>query len=245
MLNVLFLISMPALAGSSWDSGTQDSYKKAVYAAYPGIVWSLKDLPVKSGQAMYGVYISPIAEVRTTGATVDATDGMQAHIGGAVSTWWGVRPYDTLTLKEIKFDDDFAVITFNGAKDSKGRDTKIKLFGPDFAAVKPVLDELIVTTDPMDASWPAEIQTAIRNRAVVNGMSKRQAYFVVGEPSNAQVLDQGGKKVEVWTPRYNDGVRLGYGATIKPSGFPSTLRFEDGKLTGVATTATGGVNLDD
>lgn len=245
MLSVLFALTTSAFAGSSFDAATQATYKKAVYAAYPGLVWSLKDLPVKSGQAMYAVYISPIAEVRSTGFTIDATAGVQAHVGGAQSTWFGVRPYDTLTLKEIKFDDDFAVITFNGSKDSHGRDTKIKVFGPDFEAVKPVLDQLIVTTDPIDPTWPAEIQTAIRNRVVVNGMSKRQAYFVVGEPANAQVFEQGGKKIEVWTPRFNDGVRLGYTASFKPSGFPPTLRFEDGKLTGVATTATGGVNLDD
>lgn len=244
MLTLLTALTT-AHAGSQLDKKAQNTYRTAVMAAYPDKVWALKDLPVKSGQASIAAYIAPIAEVTADGYKIEASNQITSHFGGAQSTWWGVRPYDTLTFKEIKFDDDFAVITFNGGWDSAGRDTKIKVFGSDFAKVKPVLDELLTTTDPVDASWPADIQAGIRNRAVVNGMSKRQAYLVVGEPTNAQVTEQDGKKIETWTPRPNDGMRIGYGATIKPSGFPNTLRFEDGKLVGVATSSSGGVNLDD
>lgn len=243
MLALLTLVA--AQAGSQLDKKSQKAYIAEVKAAYPDKVWALKDLPVKSGQASIAAYIAPIAEVRSDGYAIEASTQMVAHFGGMQSTWFGVRPYDTVKLKDVKFDDDFAVITFDGGWDSAGRDTKIKVFGSSFAAVKPVLDELLTTTDPVDAAWPADIQAAIRNRTVVNGMNKRQAYLVVGEPTNATTREENGKKIETWTPRTTDGMRIGYGATVKPSGFPTTLRFEDGKLAGVATTSSGGVNLDD
>jgi hypothetical protein len=68
--------------------------------------------------------------------------------------------------------------------------------------------------------------------------------WALKEPIGSSVLEENGKKVETWNPRQNNGMRIGFGVQIETSGFPVDVRFEDGKLVGVATNASGGVSLD-
>lgn len=234
-----------AFAGSVLTKTEQKAFRAEVEAAYPDTVWALKDLPARSGYAMMASYLSPIAEVRPDGFTIDATEVARGTVVGAETVWFGVRPYDTLELKEVVFDDDFCVIAFVGVGASAGRDTKIKLFARSLGEVKQGLDQLVSTADPIQADWPAPIQQAIHNRTVINGMSKRQAYLVVGEPTSVSVNDIAGKKVETWITRQTEGMRIGVGAAVSVTGYPPTFRFEDGVVVGLATAPGGGVNLDE
>ena len=216
-------------------------------AAYPGVVWALKDLPVNTGLTMGIPWIGPTTTVTPAGFEIEAAAGMQATFGSASSVWFGVRPYDALMFKEVTYDDAVWTITFNGTADSDGRDTKIKIVeAVSFSQVKPVLDQLLSATDPILAypDWSAEVNNAIRKRVLVNGMTKRQAYMVVGEPSGSSTREEDGKKIEVWNPRPNNGMRIGYASSMESTGWPAELRFEDGELVGIATTAGGGVSLD-
>ena len=195
---------------------------------------------------MGAAWLAPLVEVTPQGSTADTTMALQTSMGSAQSVWFGVRPNDVLELKEVEAEKDHVVIVFQGVGRSKKRDTKLKLMGSrTFADYKGALDALVSVTDPVDPSWPANIRAAIANRTVANGMTKRQAYLVVGEPTGATVSEEGGKKVETWTPRQSSGMRIGYGAQVEQTGYPGSLRFVDGALTGVATGVGGGVNLDD
>ena len=214
-------------------------------AAYSGDVWAMKDLPVNTGFTMYASWISPIAEVDPSGFRIEAQVGVSATVGSAQSVWFGVRPYDTLTFKEAGCADDGVVIALIGTGDSKGRDTKIKITeGNTLAQVKAGLDALVVTSDPIDPAWSDEIKQAIHNRTLVNGMTKKAAYLVVGEPSGASTKEENGKKIETWNPRQNGGMRIGYGAKTEVTGYPTEIHFEDGLLAGLGTTAGGGVSLE-
>ncbi len=246
---LLFTVLTPvAHAGKKAE---QKAYVKAfmteLEATYSGQVWALRDLPVKSGLTMGVPWIGPIAEVTSSGYKIEATGGMDTYMAGASGVWFSVRPYETLQLKEAEFDDGEWVIVFEGVGDSDGRDTKIKVTEQlTFAQLKPVLDELVSTTDPLVTydDWSPEVKTAIRRRVLINGMSKRQAYLVVGEPTGAEVREDDGKKIETWTPRQNDGIRIGYAGGVTMTGYPASIRFEDGELVGIATTVSGGVSLD-
>lgn len=216
-----------------------------VKAAFTGPVWALKDLPARTGMTMGIPWLGPVAEIRPGSIKIDATEGFSSTYGSASSIWFGVRPYDTLTLTDVACDKDLVAITFDGIGGSKGRDTKVKLLdATTFAEVKDQLFTVVSLSDPNDASWPAEIRTAITSRLLVNGMTKRQAYLVVGEPLSASTSQEGGKSIEIWKPRQSEGLRMGvYAASIPSTGYPAEIRFEDGKLTGLGTSG-GGVSLD-
>ena len=248
LLVAVAAVSTPAHAGKKAElKAYVAEFTAQVEAAYPSTVWALKDLPVKSGLTMGVPWIGPVAEVTLDGYKIEAKGGMESHGVGASGVWFSVRPYDSLEFKECEFDDGVWTIVFSGVGDSDGRDTKLRLPQKStFAEVKPVLDQLISATDPLDgyADWSPEVKTAIQKRLVINGMNKRQAYFVVGEPTGSSVREEDGQKIETWSPRQTDGIRIGYAAGMSATGYPTELRFEDGVLVGVATTSTGGVSLD-
>ncbi len=247
----IILIDTALHAPSAFAGGPskaeQKQFEKDVQAAYPGAVWALKDLPVNTGFTMGVTWIGPLCEVTKEGYKIDTTTAMSATYGSAKSIWYSVRPNEALALKESEFDDGIFAITFVGTGASKSRDTKLKIIGvTTFAEVKPVLDQLLASASPVDSNtdWPADIKDAITKRNLVNGMSKKQAYLVVGEPTGSSSREEAGKKIEIWNARQNNGMKIGYGASVESTGYPAELRFEDGKLVGIATGAGGGVNLD-
>jgi hypothetical protein len=207
------LLAITAAVPSDAEAGRKEKAAEKAYAAafigeleaaYPDTVWALKDLPVKSGLTMGIPWVGPIAEVSTTGFVIEAVSGVSSYGVGVDSVWFSVRAYDTLTFKEAEFDDGRWVIVFSGAGDAKGRDTKLVLQGAEpFGAFKPILDQLLSSSDPLAgyADWSDDVKRAIRGRVLLNGMNKRQAYFVVGEPTGSSVRDESGTKVETWNPR--------------------------------------------
>ncbi len=236
-----FLVGSAEAANFSKQEGK--AFEAEVLAAYPGTVWALKDLPAYTGVTMGAPWLGPAVTVDASGWKADTSVGGSTGYASAKLLWHGVRPNDTLTLKEVDIDDDIATLALVGTGKSKGRDTKIKIEGvKTLAEVKATLDELLATTAPTQANadWPAEIKAAIEKRVVVNGMTKRQAYLVVGEPIFSNVYELQGKKMEMWAVRPGDGTRLGYTTSTEMRNFPPTLNFEDGKLVGV----TSGVSLD-
>lgn len=207
-------------------------------------MYALKDLPVSSGSAMGMSYISPLVEVAPTGFTIDTSAAVQTTYGGAKTVWYGVRVMDTLVFEEATYDDGILVLAFLGSDKSKGRDTKIKVTSGTFAEVKPVLDQLVSVKSPVDPSWPADVRTAIDNRVVINGMTKPQAYLVVGEPTSASTMDIAGKKVDMWYPRNNNGIRFGFGVSMEMTNYPPVVKFQDGVTIELTNSASGGVSLE-
>jgi len=248
--SALFLTSSVLSSSVADAGGLKRAERKALEAeataVYEGkTVWALRDLPVKTGMTMGLPWVGPLVEVSPSGWKTEATAIVSSTMASAHTTWFGVRPYEKLALKEAIYDDDVLTITFVGTGASRGRDTKIDcLEVTAFSDVSAVLDELVTTTDPVDAGWPDDIKKAIVGRQLVNGMTKRQAYLVVGEPSGSSTRTEDGKKIEIWNPRPNNGMRIGFGMALEATGFPTEMRFEDGALTGIATSSGGGVSLD-
>lgn len=251
-LALALLFAAPALApaeaeAAKFSKAEKKAFEDEVKAAFPGKAWALKDLPIKSGMAMMVPFVAPIAEITPQGTTIDTTGVATAGFGAATTVWYGVRPYDTVELEEVDFDDDEVTLVFHGVGDSDGRDTEIAIRGfRTFTEARAAVEELVTSVDPVAANpdWPEEIARAIARRVLVNGMNKRQAYLVVGEPLGATVQDVDGKKVEIWRPRQSDGVKIGYAAAVRATGYPLEIRFEDGKLVNMGTSSTGGVSLD-
>jgi hypothetical protein len=103
--------------------------------------------------------------------------------------------------------------------------------GPSKAGAARFSDELQAACP--DGAW------ALKDLPARSGMTMMSSWLApVPEVSPA------GFKIETWNPRQNDGMRMGYGAPVTMTGYPGEIRFEGGKLVGLATGSGGGVSLD-
>jgi hypothetical protein len=101
--------------------------------------------------------------------------------------------------------------------------------------------DLILSPAPLQdehPEWPAEIRNAIAEHRVVEGMTKTQAFAVVGTPIGIESGDEAGAKTETWFPSQDTGASGSWGkVTSATTGFPASLRFVDGKLVAISQTA--------
>ncbi len=129
--------------------------------------------------------------------------------GDRVSVWAeGVSPNDY----EIMID----FIQINSLEDFT------RAFNQTFSRV-PLEDE--------HPEWPADVRSGVREHRLVVGMTKDQAFDVVGTPLDTKIEEENGVKVETWFPR-QDGGTIGGRSRQKNmrTGFPALLKFTDGKL---------------
>jgi hypothetical protein len=141
--------------------------------------------------------------------------------GDTVKVWMhGVKPYkDLLAIDfvQIKTLDDFT-----------------KAFNQTFSKV-PLQDEY--------PEWPVEMRKAVAEHRLLVGMTKEQAFDVVGTPLDIKTEEVNGVQVETWHPRQDKGKTWwgGFseggdnntsssGLVLGGTGFPTLLKFVDGKL---------------
>jgi hypothetical protein len=129
--------------------------------------------------------------------------------GDRVSVWAeGVSPKDyeiMIDFVQINSLDDFT-----------------KAFNQTFSKV-PLQDE--------HPDWPSDVRSGIAEHKLVVGMTKDQAFDVVGTPLETKIEEENGVKVETWSPRQDAGT-IGVRKQEKNmrTGFPALLKFTDGKL---------------
>jgi len=237
-------------AAGSWAGGPPKADKKEIKKMATGVVYARIDIPCEQGRHAFGVYQAPVVTVTPDGANTADGMGMDASWWHAQSTFWGVAPNDPLEITDADFDGAAMEIELEGIKKSKGNDTVIrfekitslddfkKAFDHAFSRT-PLQDE--------DPDWPERIRAAISDRRLVDGMSKRQAFYVVGAPERFETTQEGDSKVEVWFTRQDRGMQVGYWTSkSEGTGYPSQLKFVDGTLTQAGPGgATGGVDLDE
>lgn len=225
--------------------------RKEARAYLSGTLYSRLDIPCGTGRHPMGTYMFPLVEVSPEGVNTESDETFSAGWYHAQSTVWGIAPNDTLQFDEMELEDDTAEIEFEGGGKTEGNDTVIKLVGihnlDDF---KKAADRAFSRVPLQDehADWPADIKKSIADRRLVKGMTKRQVFYVTGNPESFSESEDKGKKVETWTMRQNKGVRIGFWAIQSQgptSGVPKTLRFVDGKLEDFDAAGSSGVKLDD
>jgi hypothetical protein len=225
--------------------------RKEAKAYLSGTLYTRIDIPCGTGRHPVGTYKFPLVEVSPDGVNTDDETTFSAGWYHAQSTWWGIAPNDTLRFDEMEFDEDTAEIELEGVGRTDGNDTVIKFVNirtlDDF---KKAADRAFSRVPLQDEhpDWPDDIKKAVADRQLVKGMTKRQVFYVTGNPEGVRETEEKGKKVEIWTMRQNRGMEIGFwvfrsGET--PSGLPKTLRFEEGKLADYEASTAGGVKLDD
>ena len=93
--------------------------------------------------------------------------------------------------------------------------------------------------------WSAEIRSAIGQRHLLQGMTKRQAFYIVGMPARVAKSEENGKAIEIWTLQ-RQGIEFGYFSSnaADPGAPPETVRFEDGLLASADVGTAAGSQLD-
>lgn len=245
-LGILMLVSTVSAAQAELSKAD----RKEAKAYLSGTLYARIDIPCGTGRHPMGTYKVPLVEVSPEGVNTESDETFQAGWYHAQSTYWGIAPNDTLEFDEMEFDEDTAEIELEGVGKTEGNDTVLKFVGirtlDDFKkaadrafARKPLQDE--------HADWPDDIKKAIAERRLVKGMTKRQVFYVTGNPESFNESEEKGKKVETWTMRQSKGVQIGFWmvSSDKPaSGLPKTLRFVDGKLADYDASTSSGVKLD-
>jgi hypothetical protein len=245
-LGILVLLSTTTVAQAELNKAD----KKEAKSYLSGTLYARLDIPCGTGRHPMGTYKFPLVEVSPEGVNTEKDEAFSAGWYHAQSTYWGIAPNDTLQLDELDYDEDTVEIELEGVGKTEGNDTVIKFVGINSLADFKKAADLAFARVPLQdehADWSPEIKKAIGERRLVKGMTKRQVFYVTGNPESFNETQDKGKKVETWTMRQNRGMQIGFwmvSAGSPTSGLPKTLRFVDGKLEDFESSGSSGVKLD-
>lgn len=207
-----------------------------------GTLYLRIDAPCKYEIGGFGLGVEPLVEVSPTDYKVEGSPVASAEKKSKKrkTVYWGFGPNDPVAHGALQWSGDAVIVWLEGLAPNNNevmvRFIQIKTlddfkaaFGQTFSKM-PLQDE--------HPEWPPEIRKAIAERRVVEGMTKRQAFCVVGTPINIQTTTENGVEVETWFPRQENGTvvtfrRLKSTAT----GYPALLKFAGGKLAVIEKTS--------
>jgi hypothetical protein len=209
----------------------QDAAKKMI----AGTLYLRLDVPQKSVQGAWGVGPGAVLEVSPTGHDSQSKlpEGMMS---GLQKLNWDFFPNDGVRYGKLSFDHNTVHLYLEGLPPNNVEiyldfvqinsiDDFTKAFNQVFSKV-PLQDE--------HPEWPAEVRNAIAEHKVVIGMTKEQAFDVVGTPLDIKTENVNGVETEIWHPRQDRGRTLRAVRFAKErlgsTGFPVQLKFVDGKL---------------
>ncbi len=238
-------------AASSAQAALSRADQKKAKQILAGTLYLRFDAPCTQGRHPFGVFYSPLVEVSPTGSNSQATDEVNVGWYHASSTVWAATVNDSFTVDSIDYSDEEPAveIELEGVGASTDRHTIVKFIKintlEDFQAAA----DLAFAHKPLQEEhpdWSAEIRDAIGKRHLLNGMTKRQAYYVVGTPAEVEKRTEGKKQIEIWTLQ-GQGIEFGFW-TVSTGDLgrqPDTLRFVDGVLVaGPSDTKGGKLDLD-
>jgi hypothetical protein len=244
-LMLLAPISSGELAGKD-----RDQAKKMTQ----GLLYLRDNVPCRYRSGGFGIGAEVVTEVSPQGVDWDRNlkaieqEREKKKVKGVDTIYWGFGPNDKIQYGRLYYKGETVELWAEGVKP---KDTEIWIR---FVQIKTMDDfqkafDLILSAKPLQdehADWPEQIRQAIAQRKLVEGMTKAQAFAVVGTPIGLDTSEEGGKKLETWFPRQETGTSGGFGKVLSATtGFPSSLKFVDGVLTAISEAKTGTkVNLE-
>jgi len=223
-----FLLCTP-LAVRAQLSG-QD--RQAAAKMIAGTLYLRLHTPCKFGTGQWGAGLGSVLEVSPTTHDVQRKLALP-RTSRRESTYWGFFPNQAVHYGKLSYEDGAIQIWMEGVKPNDAElqidfiqinslDDFTKAFNQTFSKV-PLQDE--------HPEWPAEVRAAIAERKVIAGMTKEQAYDVVGDPVSVTTGVESGANVETWLTHQETGATIG-GRLHRSThtGFPKSLKFVDGKL---------------
>jgi hypothetical protein len=238
-LTVLAPISSAELTGKDRDQAKQMTQ---------GELYLRNNVPCRYRSGGFGIGAEVVTEVSPQGVDwernlkVIEQEKEKKKKRGVDTIYWGFGPNDKIQYGKLYFKGEVVELWAEGAKP---KDTEIWIR---FVQIKTLddfqkaFDQILSSKRLQDehADWPENVRQAIAERKLVEGMTKTQAFAVVGTPIAVASSEEGGKKVETWFPRQETGTSGGWGKLLSATtGFPASLRFVDGVLTVISDVAKG------
>jgi hypothetical protein len=216
---------------------SKESKKKIKNMLDEGKLYMRMDAPCAPGRHPYGTYKRPLVEVSPEGSNTDTDTALTASWWHADSTYWGIRVNDAVVLDEVDIeeDDGEVEIELEGIGDAEDNATVIKFVQIyEFEDFQKAFDHTF-SRQPLQEGhddWSQEMKDAIAERRLLEGMNKRQAFYVTGTPESFEKKTENGVEVEIWQLRQDKGMKMGYfrAKAGEKTGLPASVRFEDGKL---------------
>lgn len=251
ILGAVFL-GFGLMAGSAAELTSSD--RGVIKEMLQGNLYLRNNVPCRYTAGM-GVGAEVVTEVSPTGVDWDTNlkkieadrNKSRGRRGNIDTIFWGFGPNDMIRYGKTYFRGGGVVeLWAEGGVKPKNVEIWIRFVGINSRDDFKKAYELILSPKPLQdehPEWPAEIRAAIGERRVIEGMTKTQAFDVVGTPVGIEASEDGGKKIETWFPRQDSGTSgdSGFmgGAKVfsAATGFPTSLRFVDGKLAAIGQTA--------
>jgi hypothetical protein len=222
----LIVLASAHAANAQLSGRDRDEIKKMT----KGDLYLRNNLPVRYTSGGWGIGAEVVTEVSPTGVDWEKNLALIAEKrlkAGVDAIYWGFGPNDLIHYGKMYFKGGDVLEFF--VEGAKPKDTEIWIR---FVQIKNLDDfkkafNLILSPQPLQAEhpeWPEEIE----------GMTKAQAFCVVGTPLGAEVSEKDGKKTETWFPRQETGAAGSYGKVVSSeTGFPVSLQFVDGTLASI------------
>lgn len=215
-----------------------------------GDLYLRNNVPCRYTSGGWGIGAVVVTEVSPSGVewekNLQAVHEQQQKKGkrrwaGVDTIFWGFGPNDVIRYAKLYFKGNGVVDLWAEGIKPKNVEVYIRFVNIQNREDFKKAFDLILGPKPIQEDhpeWAPEIRKAIADHTVIEGMTKAQAFAVVGTPMRAATNDEAGRKVEIWFPRQETGASGSYGKVVSAStGFPAELRFIDGKLAVISQTA--------
>ncbi len=244
---VLFLLFMFSTQGLWAELSKAD--RASIKEMTSGTLYLRVDIPCKYVVGNWGVGPESLLEVSPTEYSAERKLSLPTR--KRESVYWGFFPNSSVRYGKPSFNGETVSLDLEGVSPNhevildfiniRSLDDFTKAFNLAFSKV-PLQDE--------HPEWPADVREAIATHKLILGMTKEQAFDVIGTPINAVKGTENDVKTETWFPRQDVGtiieVKTFHGSQIQSarSGFPALLKFKGGKLVAIEQS-TRTVDLSD
>lgn len=225
---LVVVVLVPTAASAQLSSGDKNIAKTMV----SGTLYLRLDVPCRYEVGGFGISVTALLEVSPTGWDVERLLNQRSE-SRRESIYWGFSPNDAARYGSLKYTGDTIEVWMEGVPPN---DYELML---NFVRIKSLDDfkkafDLVfskISLQDEHKEWPADVRAAIASRNLVTGMTKEQAFCVVGTPINTVSSEEGGKKVDTWFPRQERGTVVTFRRFRSPrTDFPVMLKFVDDKL---------------
>ena len=240
---LLLLLCMPLALRAQLSKQDEQTAKGMV----AGTLYLRLDVPLRSEVGNWGIGSAPLLEVSPTSHDTSRLLAQETNSKEMTSTSrfkkrerinYVFYPNYPVHAGALKVNGDEVNLMLEGFKpinyevtinfiQIKSLDDFTKAFNQTFSKV-PLQNE--------HPEWPVEVRNAIADHRLVVGMTKEQAFDVVGTLLDIKPDDANGVHTEIWHPRQDKGQaidRKGHIVDLGSTGFPVQLKFVDGKLQGI------------
>jgi len=226
---LLFLLFAPLVVRAELSKEDREEAKRMI----AGTLYLRLDVPLKYVMGSFGWGPEAVLEVSPNGHDTTRILSLPIKNPKKAKLNWVFYPNYPVRFGKLLFKADTVSVWAEGVSPNdyeimidfiqiNSLDDFTKAFNQTFSKV-PLQDE--------HPEWPSDVRSGIAEHNLVVGMTKDQAFDVVGTPLEIKTDEENSVKVETWSPRQDGGTIGGRNRQKNMrTGFPTLLKFADGTL---------------